>query len=406
LRTNVHWEGGGDLAGQDWFIRTEEERKRFEVTRKLSQSFAETAPKFDATGTFPHEHIDALRKSGYVTWTVPKKYGGDEISLYELLLHQEELARGDGSTALAIGWHVGIMLNLRASQSLPEEIFEEICRSVMERGALINSCASEPATGSPSRGGRPETTAVAVDGGYRISGRKTFSSLSPELDWILVTASIADSPNTGEFLVRGEDVEVVETWNVMGMRGTGSHDIVLKDVFVPERYLVAVFEPGQKSLRSRDGGGWQLHIPACYLGIALNARDFAVHYAATYQPNSLPHPIAEVEHIQQKLGEMELKLLSARTLMYDIARRWDEAKPEERLALKPQLAAVKTLATNHAMDVVDLAMRVVGARSLSRDLVLERLYRDVRAGLHNPPMDDITFKLLARAAVQEVQGEK
>ncbi len=392
------------MESQDWFVRTDEQRKRLELVRQLSEAFAKTAPKYDQTGVFPHEHIDALRKSGYVTWTVPKEYGGEEISLYEMLLYQEQLARGDGSTALAIGWHVGMILNLRESRALPEDVFAEICRTVVESGSLINSCASEPATGSPSRGGRPETTAVRVEGGYRLTGRKTFSSLSPELDWILCTAGIDGSPNVGEFLVRGDDVEIVETWNAMGMRGTGSHDIVLKDVFVPARHLVAELAPGQKSDRNRDGGGWQLHIPACYLGIALNARDFAVQYAATYQPNSLPHPIAQVEHVQQKLGNVELKLLTARTLMYDIARRWDEASPEERLALRPQLAAVKTLATNSAIEVVDLCMRVVGARSLDRDLVLERLYRDVRAGLHNPPMDDITFKLLAQAAVAEVQG--
>ena len=272
---------------------------------------------------------------------------------------------------------------------------------MLEKGSLINSCASEPATGSPSRGGRPETTAVAVDGGYRITGRKTFSTLSPELDWILVTAGIADSSQIGEFLVHGEDVRIDETWNVLGMRATGSHDIILENVFVPRHHLVARLEPGERSKRNSDGGGWMLHVPATYLGVALNARDFALEYAGTYQPNSLPHPIAKVDHIQNKLGQMELKLLAARTMMYDLARRWDEASAADRPKLRPQLGAVKTLATNTAVEVVDLAMRVVGARSLSRDLVLERLYRDVRAGLHNPPMDDITYRSLSEVGVAE-----
>lgn len=147
-----------------------------------------------------------------------------------------------------------------------------------------------------------------------------------------------------------------------------------------------------------------MHIPACYLGVALNARDEAAKYAATYQPNSLPHPISEVAHIQDKLGQMELKLLAARTLMYDLARRFDDSSPSVRQQLRPQFGAVKTLATNTAIEVVDLAMRVVGARSLWRDLVFERLYRDVRAGLHNPPMDDITWKMLSKSAVDEVMS--
>ncbi|GMA49624.1 putative acyl-CoA dehydrogenase YdbM [Alicyclobacillus contaminans] len=394
------------MRTENWFATTEDMRQRLEVTQRLADAFAKTAPHYDETNMFPHAHIDALRESGYVTWTVPKAYGGLEISLYELLLHQEQLARGDGSTALAIGWHVGMMLNLRASRALPEPVFAEICESVVTQGKLINSCASEPATGSPSRGGRPETTAVRVDGGYRLTGRKTFSTLSPALGWILVTAGIADTEESGEFLVRGEAVEVVETWNMMGMRGTGSHDIVLRDAFVPEHHLVGRYRPGERSVRNRDGGGWQLHIPACYLGIALNARDVAVRYASTYQPNSLPHPIAKVEHVRQKIGEMELKLLTARTLMYDVARRWDAASPDDRMALKPALAAAKMHATNTALEVVDLAMRVVGARSLSRDMVLERLYRDVRAGLHNPPMDDVTLKLLAERAVDQVMNQE
>lgn len=393
------------MDSRTWFIKNGEQAERLSVTARLADLFAKRAPKHDAEGSFPQGNIQELRQSGYVSWTTPEEYGGKEISLYEMLLHQERLARGDGSTALAIGWHVGLMLNLRASHAFPESVFSEVCKSVVEKGSLINSCASEPVTGSPSRGGRPSTTAVPIEGGYRINGRKSFSTLSPALDWVLVTAGIEGSTAIGEFLVTGSDIEIIETWNVMGMRATGSHDIVLTDVYVPEEHLVGKLEPRQNSARHGDGGGWMLHIPACYLGIALNARDLAAEYAATYQPNSLPHPIGGVAHIQEKLGQIELQLFTARTLMYDLAARWDAASTTDRLNLRPQLGAVKTFTTNTALTVVDLAMRVVGAHSLSKDMVLERLYRDVRAGLHNPPMDDITYSSLAQTALREVAGE-
>ncbi|WP_067618871.1 acyl-CoA dehydrogenase family protein [Alicyclobacillus acidiphilus] len=379
-----------------YFAVSDDMRKRLEVTRELAATFAGRAKHYDETNQFPHENIEDLKRSGYVSWTVPRQFGGLEISLREMLMHQEQLARGDGSTALAIGWHVGMILNLRSTGAFPDPLFQTICESVVRDGALINSCASEPATGSPSRGGRPETTAVRVAGGYRITGRKTFSTLSPALTWIMVTAGIDGDERVGQFVVRGEDVEIVETWNVLGMRATGSHDIVLKDVFVPEDRIVAIAKPGEKTERNNDGGGWMLHIPACYLGVSLAARDFAMQYAATYQPNSLPHPIADVPHVEQKLGEMELKLLAARTLMYDLATRWDEASLADRASLRPKFGAAKTLATNAANEVVDLAMRVVGGRSLSKDLPLERYYRDVRAGLHNPPMDDVVYRMLAK----------
>lgn len=385
------------MVKDDYFAIDDAMRERLSVTRTLSETFAMRASAHDEAGSFPYENIADLKQSGYVTWTVPKAYGGLEISLYEMLLHQEQLARGDGSTALAIGWHVGMMLNLRSTGAFHETLFRTLCEHVMAHGELINSCASEPATGSPSRGGRPETTAFQADGGYRLTGRKTFSTLSPALSWILVTAGIDGEDTVGEFLVRGEDVRIVETWNVLGMRATGSHDIVLDDVFVPQDRVVAIRKPGEKTDRNQDGGGWMLHIPACYLGVGLAARDFAMEYAATYQPNSLPHPIADVPHVEQKLGEIEMKLLSARTLMYDLAARWDAASPSERPRLRAQLGAAKVVATNAANEVVDLAMRVVGAKSLSKDLPLERYYRDVRAGLHNPPMEDVVLRTLSQS---------
>lgn len=390
---------GVQRLGEDWFVRTGGEQAHLATLRTCAAEFAKRAALHDEEASFPHENIDELRNLGYTRWTVPKEFGGEEISLYEMLLCQEVLGRADGSTALAIGWHVGMILNLRASGAFPAPLFATVCKTAVENGALINSCASEPATGSPSRGGRPETTAVPVDGGYEVTGRKTFSTLSPALDWILVTAGIEGNNTIGEFLVRGDDVQVVETWNTMGMRASGSHDIVLDHVFVASERLVDTLEPGDKSRRNLDGGGWMLHIPATYLGVAQGARDFALEYAATYQPNSLPHPIAQVPHVEAKLGEMELKLLTARTLMYDLAARWDAASPDARRQLRPQLGAVKMVATNTALEVVDLAMRVVGARSLWRDLPLERMYRDVRAGLHNPPMEDVVLKSLAQTVL-------
>lgn len=393
------------MAGEHWFVENSAELARLQITRELSSRFAQRAAVHDEAASFPHENIADLRAAGYVHWTTEQKYGGLEISLREMLLHQEQLARGDGSTALAIGWHLGMVLNLRSTRAYPPDIFAELSESVVQRGALLNSCATEPATGSPSRGGRPQTTASPVENGFRIRGRKTFSTLSPALDWVQVSAGVEGSDEVGDFLVRGDDVQVIETWNTIGMRGSGSHDVLLEDVFVPARYQVGT-RVGVKPDRLRDdGGAWMLHIPACYLGVALAARDFAVNYAATYQPNSLPHPIAKVPHVQEKLGQMELKLLAARTLMYDLARRWDQAEPGEWPTFRPQLAAAKLLATNSAIDVVDLAMRIVGARSLWRDLPLERYYRDVRAGLHNPPMDDITYQLLANDAVRAVQAQ-
>jgi alkylation response protein AidB-like acyl-CoA dehydrogenase len=97
---------------------------------------------------------------------------------------------------------------------------------------------------------------------------------------------------------------------------------------------------------------------------------------------------------------MELTLRSARTILYAVADRWD-GMPEERASMKAELGLAKYQVTNGAIRVVDLAMRIVGGTSLSRAHPLERYYRDVRAGLHNPPMDGGVIQSLASAALMD-----
>jgi len=385
----------------DYFIRNEKEAAIADLADRLARKFAERAAKHDVEGSFPFENFEDLKQAGYLKLTVPKQYGGDEISLYEMVIAQERLARGDGSTALAVGWHVGLMLQYRYTRPLPEALYAQFCKEVVQEGAMINHFASERATGSPSRGGKPQTTAVKTDGGWILSGRKTYSTLSPILNHFIVSASIEGQNEIGEFFVRKtEGVRIEETWNTLGMRATGSHDLVLDRVYVPDEALIGRSAPGQKTTRIDDGGGWLLHIPACYIGIAYAARDFAVQFARNYRPNSLSVPIAELPHIQHQIGLMEEKLISSRTLLYSVADRWDR-DPDGRVSLRPELGLAKYVATNQAIRIVDLAMRIVGGASLSRSLPLERMYRDVRAGLHNPPMDDAVIRGLARRALEE-----
>ncbi|MEW9672207.1 acyl-CoA dehydrogenase family protein [Ammoniphilus sp. 3BR4] len=383
----------------DYFVRNGREAALAARAERLASIFSERAAKHDEEGSFPFENFEDMKKAGFMKLTVPQIYGGDEISLYEMVLVQERLARGDGSTALSFGWHLGLVHHYRYTEVWPEALFARFCRKVVEDGAMINHFSSERKTGSPTRGGRPETVAEKTQGGWLISGRKIFSTLSPILDQFIVSAYMEEEGEVGLFYVRKDErVKIDETWNTLGMRATGSHDVVLDRVFVPEEGYIR-----KKTGEKKDGDGWLLHIPACYIGIAYAARDFALNYARNYRPNSLTGSIAELPHIEQKLGQMEEELMTARTMLYSVADRWDKF-PEERTTLQPELGLAKKIATNSAIRIVDLAMRVVGGASLSRSLPLERWYRDVRAGLHNPPMDDAVTKLLANRALEE--GEK
>lgn len=369
------------------FIQTKKQRDIITKITSLIPLFKEREPELDKLHSFPFENIDDLKKIGYTALTVPKKYGGEGISLYDFALFQEKIASGCGATALGIGWHLGIMMDIHQQQSWNDmELFEWFCDEV-KKGKLVNRAATEPATGSPTRGGKPQTTAKREKNSYIINGAKTFTTLSPVLDYFLVTATIDNE--VGEFLIPRESdgVRIRETWDSVAMRGTASHTLILDNVEIPENYLVETRSP-------KTNNGWLLHIPACYLGIAQGAVDEAISFASHYQPNSLNKPIASLPSIRQQIGMIELELIQARHFLYSVAEKHDRG-----IDVTPELAAVKHVVTNTAISVVDKAMRIVGARSLSEKNPLWRSYLNVRAGLHNPPMDDATISLLADYAL-------
>ncbi|MFC5402585.1 acyl-CoA dehydrogenase family protein [Cohnella soli] len=383
----------------DLLIRNDREAAIAGRAERLAASFAKRAPQHDREGSFPFANFAELKEAGYLKLTIPLAFGGEEASLYEFVLSQDRLARGDGSTALAVGWHLGQLMQLRLSRLWPEKLFEKLCEEVVSEGALFNHYASERATGSPTRGGKPETKAVRVNGGWLLSGRKTYSTLSPIASAFTVSATLEGEDVVGEFLVRRSPaVTVEETWDTLGMRATGSHDLLLNEVFVPDEETVFAGGAPRKP-KQPDEAGALLHVPACYIGIAYAARDFAIDFARNHKPNSIGKPIAELPHIERQIGEMEAKLIAARGYLYFVADRWDRS-PDQREALKPELGLAKHIATNGAIDVVDRAMRIVGGAGLAKSLPLERMYRDVRAGLHNPPMDDAVIQTLALRALQ------
>lgn len=125
--------------------------ERLLLMDELSKRFSTRAHKVDIEGSFPFENIQDLIDTGYTALTVPKKYGGQEITLLEMVQLQEKIAEGDGATALSIGWHMGIVKNLAEKELWKESVFEKLCEAV-SKGALVNVAATEPTTGSPTRG--------------------------------------------------------------------------------------------------------------------------------------------------------------------------------------------------------------------------------------------------------------
>ncbi len=387
------------VFGHPPYPTTERQAHFIDLGRRMGAIAAEQADAHDRDNTFPFDTFQALRDSGYLAMTVPVEFGGPGASPLEVMLAQEELAKGNGSVALGATMHLGAMGGLADSRSWPTALLERIFHEVLTEGALINGLASEPELGSPSRGGGFRTTARAVDGGYVINGRKTWSTLSPALAYgnVLLTVIERDGEETrGALLVpmATDGVRIEETWDNLAMRATGSHDVVFENVFVPEDLRL----PQQKGLPASGVSGWNLLGSAVYLGIAQAARDFAVDFAKHRVPAGLGKPIAELQNVQHRVAQMEIQLLQARSVLYGAAELWDK-HPGQRADLGWQFAAAKYTVTNHAIDITDQALRVVGSVGLQKRFPLERYFRDVRAGLGNPPMDDVALTLIGKHAL-------
>jgi alkylation response protein AidB-like acyl-CoA dehydrogenase len=414
-----------------FYPRTARQDEFVAVAATLADQFTLTAAEQDRTGTFPYANFDAIRQTFLPRLVVPVAYGGLGADLLETVMVLERLAVGDGSTALSFTMHLqtlGSAAETIVAGGWPPDLFARLCADVVARGALINSCASEPELGSPSRGGRPKTTACLRDPGadpndptavWFISGRKSFASLAPALDYFIIPATLTPSTltpstlalgvtspaDTGQqgaygdvarFLVpRSDAIEILQTWDAMGMRTTGSHDIILHDVCVPGAGIIA------RSSQSTGGGAnawFLLGVSAVYLGIAEAALAAAADYAQQRVPTALGRPIATLEAIQRHLGEAAYLIEQSRAVLYHNAQLWN-THPAARGELAPLLAVAKVTVTNNAVAAVDHCLRAAGGASLTHALPLERFYRDVRAGLHHPIGDDEAYLMLGKQAL-------
>lgn len=381
---------------KDLFIKTAQQKYWLDQLASIAEPIRNEAKEVDEQSRFPFEAHRLLLQIGYPRLTLPKEFGGEGLSVYDMVLIQETLASYDENASLSLGWTLGVVGEIYETKLWADDALH-LLASEIKKGAIINRAVSEAATGSPTRGGRPGTNAISTKQGWLLNGRKIFTTASPVLDYFLTSAWIEEKNQIGFFLIHKDvkGLSIEENWEMSAMRGTSSHDLVLTDVVVPSNYLVEL--PSHPS-----GGkinGWILHIPATYLGIAQAARDYALYFANHHQPNSLNAPISTLPNVQQLLGDIELKLHQARFVLYGVAEAYDD--PARREFLTNEMAVAKHTVTNLAIDVVDKAMRVVGAKSLQLTNPLQRYYRNVRAGLHNPPMDDMTIIKLATAAIEQ-----
>ncbi|HEX9038760.1 MAG TPA: acyl-CoA dehydrogenase family protein [Ktedonobacterales bacterium] len=385
-------------------LSTERQRRFLALAEPLAHLIAERAAAHDADASFPYENFADLRAAGLLALTIPEAYGGLGANELEYTLTLERLAWGDASTALALGMSLSNLAQIAAG-GLWSERAPSLFREVVEKGATINAAQAEPELGSPSYGGLPATTARRdLSGGWRITGRKIYTTGAPGLRYFLVMATVEEEdqqPWIGDFLVPCDTpgLRIEETWDALALRASGSHDLVLENATLSADALLSLRAPGQPDPRAALGLPWgSLTLAAVYNGVALAARDAVAHFAATRAPTALGKPIGELPTVRLRLGEIEELLLASRRVMTGLAADWVTAAPEDRPRLRQEAPLVKTIATTNAARITELAMRIAGGHGLQRG-PLERYFRDARAGLVNAPVEDVVLQNAGKAAV-------
>jgi alkylation response protein AidB-like acyl-CoA dehydrogenase len=362
-------------------ILTPRERELVELAGTLADGFAERAGEHDREGTFPFESYEEMREAGYLGLTVPEELGGRGASLYELILAQERLAMGDGSTALAVNMHVSPIGQLASLwRSSGDERLADVLRRAADGRLVYASMSAEP--GDPILM-TSSTVAERVEGGYRVTGKKIFGTESAVCTEFSTRARY-DDPERGPqvlFFRLPRDVEgmrMKQTWDTMGMRATLSDDFELEDVFVPDEAVFHSYPAGHfDATMLKTVWGWAMPtFGAVYLGIGAGALQFAREQVQARGRED----DAQVQHL---FAEMEVQLETARAVLYRHAQEMDSGALYTDLPVQDGMARAvltKYVTTNNAVAIVDRALHVVGGAGYYRRFPLERMYRDVRAG--------------------------
>jgi alkylation response protein AidB-like acyl-CoA dehydrogenase len=345
------------------------------------------AGEVDRTGGFPRQSLDILQHQQLLGITARMEDGGENAGLRRASDLVRQVGRGCASTGLIFSMQLTHLRNSTGAK-WPQHLREQVGRSAVREGALINALRVEPALGSPARGGLPETVARRTPSGWSMTGRKIYSTGVPGLTWMLVFARTdGDDPRMGLFLVPGANpgIRIEETWDQLGLRGSGSHDVVFDGATIPHDHAVDVRLPAQWKQKDADGAAWSgLMVGSLYTGVAEAARDWIVAFLRNRVPANLGKPLATLPRMQEAVGRIEALLLTNRRLIAGAAADTDAGMPPTTA----ESGLVKTITAENAISAVQEAVQLAGNHALSRDNPLERHLRDVLcARVHTPQPD-------------------
>lgn len=342
-----------------------------DTANRLAPRLAERASEVDQNDLFVAENYALLKEAGLVEAGVPQELGGGGAEIPELAEMLRVLARACGSTALAFSMHTHQVAvpAWRWRYQKVAAVEPLLKRVAAERLILVSSGGSDWIGGS----GKAEK----VDGGYRVTARKVFTS-GAEAGDILMTGAVREAEDGSRSVIhfgapmKAAEVRIEQTWRALGMRGTGSNDVLIENLFVPEASVAF----------SRTAGEWHpvFHtittiaftlIYAVYLGVAESARDIAIDIA-----KRKPEPDLSLA------GRMDTELRAAQ-----LAHRWmldTVARNAPSADTVNEVMIGRALVARHAIAAVELAMELAGGASFYRATGLERRLRDIQAARFHP----------------------
>ena len=355
-----HWTGV-DPASR-WLI----------AARELIPVLAERAEQHDADGSFVHGGFDLLREHGFMALLVPAELGGGGATHAEACAVLAELAHGCPATSLAFSMHSHLVAAQmwRHHRGLPAPVLGKVAANQL---VLISTGASDWIESSG--------TATKVDGGFRVTARKMPASGCPAGDVVVTSVRWEQAPDGPQVIhcsipFAAAGVSIDETWDTMGMRGTGSHTVVLDDVFVPDESVALIRPAGVwHPIWSVVLGAALPLIMASYVGVAESAAGRALELAARR---------AERPDIAPLMGRMSNRLTTARDTVRAMIDAGADLRFDNTLDSASASLSRKTVAAEACIDTVRLALEVGGGAAYSRGAGIERLLRDAYGADHHP----------------------
>jgi len=367
-----------------------------EAARGLAPMIRASADAIDAARELPRELFERLADAGLFHMAVPRAIGGGEADFPTYVQAIEELGKADASTGWAVNQGATFAtMSARMAPEVARAIWVDTPRSV--------------ASNSPG----PTARAVAVPGGYRVTGRQGFSTGCRHASWIAAHAQVIENgkvrqlpngkPEARYLLLPVGEATLHDTWHTRGMRGTGTHHFEVNDVFVPE----------ERSVLSRGAPIWsdgaRYRIPftlsfaagdaAVALGLSRSCLEAFFELAGAKTPRDVPGLLREQPLTQFTVGQAEAAVRSGRAfLMEAVGAIWDEARANETVSLERRvtLRLAATHAIRLAAQLVENIYSACGATAAFDGHLIQRHFQDIHV---------ITQHVQGRLAHYELVGQ-